>query len=199
MNLAKINQLKGAEKNAQKKKFETSCTMSKLVADAHEWFFNGEGKAIAEREGIAWSREEFGLKVFGWQKSYVRKMIRTALLEQSVVDSFNAECDRAESEQKKADRTIEGLLKYAKALESGSECGGEGEGEGGGEGEGDIGTASASVERVPVMYVFTYKSPEGNNVSVRIDANGGIKTSNSSEDILQAVTMFVAMLSKVNA
>lgn len=197
MQLTTIKQLKSAEKNAQKKKFDTSCAMSKLVYEAHEWFFNGEGKALAEREGIAWGKEEFALKVFGWQKSYFRKLIRTAQLDGSVIDRFNAECDTAESESKKVDRSIDGLLKFAKALENSSEANGEGsEGEGS---EGEGGDISPSVERVPVLYTFAYKSPEGNNVSVRIDANGDVKTSNSRDEISNAIALFSAMLNKNNA
>jgi hypothetical protein len=186
MQLTEINKLKTADRNAQKKKFETSCALSKLVSQAHDWFFIGEGKEIALREGIAWNKEEFGMKVFGWQKSYLYKLLKVSKIEADTITRFTNECDRLESEQKKTDRSVEGLLKFAKAVE-----GGEGGGEGGEGGEG--GDIAPSVERAPVVFVFTYKSDSG-NVSVRVDANGGVKTSNTAEQIAEALSLFTAQL-----
>lgn len=192
LQLSEINKLKGAEKNAQKKKFATSCALSKLVAQATEWYFEGDGKTLAEREGITWNKEEFASKVFGWQKSYYHKLLRTAKLDDSVIDEFNTQCDSAEAEGKKSERTIEGLLKFSKAIGQRAEST-ESEGETA-EGDGDMVAPAPSVERVPVMFVFTYKAEDGSNVSVRVNADGSIKTANSPQEVLQALELFTSSI-----
>jgi hypothetical protein len=77
------------------------------------------------------------------------------------------------------------LLKFAKQVESGANAGGEGESE-----MSDPETmGEPQVEtRVETILTFTYKNEAG-NVSVRIDANGLVKTTNSDEQIREAIAV----------
>jgi hypothetical protein len=85
---------------------------------------------------------------------------------------------------------LEGLLKFAKQVETAAAGGGEGTGAEGGEGtgEGEGTSPGAEVEtRVETIFAFTYKNTDGIKVSLKIDANGNKKTSNTSDEIAEAI------------
>lgn len=185
LNLQEIRAVQRTITNAKKKKFEQTLALSKLVTTAVAWFQSEEGQRACAEEGISWSNEEIGLKVFGWQKSFFYKVVKAGKLAIEVVDTFKAKCDEAEAQGQEPNRSLEGLLKFAKQVETGAQEGGEGEDSEGGEGESN----EPQIEtRVETILTFTYKS-EGGNVSVRIDAEGNVKTTNSEEQIREAIAV----------
>jgi hypothetical protein len=183
LNLSEIRSVQRTIVNAKKKKFEQTLALSKLVNQAVEWFQSEEGQRVCTEEGISWTNEEIGQKVFGWQKSFFYKVVKAGRLEESVVDTFKAKCDEVEAQGQEPNRSLEGLLKFAKQVESGAQDGGESE-----LGDPET-TGEAQVEtRIETILTFTYKS-EGGNVSVRIDAEGNVKTTNSAEQIREAIAV----------
>jgi hypothetical protein len=161
--------------------------MSALVLKGFEWFQSEAGKAKLSEEGITWNTEEFASKVFGWQKSYFYKVVKAAKLAAEVVDEFKAKCDEVERNGEEPNRSLEGLLKYAKQLEEGAAA------EGGEEGE-----EGAEVEtRVQTIFTMTMKHPDG-NISVRINDAGEVKTTNSKEQIIEAIAFLMASMNKNN-
>jgi len=183
LRLSEIRAVQRTITNAKKKKFEQTLALSKLVTSAVAWFQSEEGKRACAEEGIVWSNEEIGLKVFGWQKSYFYKVVKAGKLQTEIVDTFKAKCDEAEAQGQEPNRSLEGLLKFAKQVESTPNDGGnDGESEGESENEPQIET------RVETILTFTYKSESG-NVSVRIDAEGNVKTTNSPEQIREAIAV----------
>lgn len=187
-NALKLTEIKSMQKslsNAQKKKFEQSLAMSKLVLDALNWWKSDEGKTKFAEEGIEWSTEEFGLKVFGWQKSFFYKMTRVAKVEENVVETFKSQCDEMERSGVSPDRSVSGLLKFAKQSEVSEGEGGEGEGEGEGEAQAEA--------RVQTVFTLTFKAESG-NVAIRIDSDGKVKTTNSGEEIAQAIQFLTQSL-----
>ena len=183
LNLQEIRAVQRTITNAKKKKFEQTLALSKLVTQAVAWFQSEEGQRACAEEGISWSNEEIGLKVFGWQKSFFYKVVKAGKLATEVVDTFKAKCDEAEAQGQEPNRSLEGLLKFAKQVETNTEAGGnDGESEGESENEPQIET------RVETILTFTYKSESG-NVSVRIDAEGNVKTTNSPEQIREAIAV----------
>lgn len=186
LNLTEIKRLSTTLSNGQKKKFATTLTLSAVVLKAFEWFGTEECKQLMTIEGISWTTEDFANKVFGWQKSYFYKVVKAGKLDTSVVDRFNTKCDEIEASGEEPNRTLEGLLKFAKAVEEGTEEGGEGE-----EGEG------AEVEvKVPTILTFTFKPEGGKNVAVRIDANGVMKTTNDNNQIFDALQILMGKLAE---
>lgn len=183
LNLSEIRAVQRTITNAKKKKFEQTLALSKLVTQAVEWFHSEEGKRACAEEGISWSNEEIGLKVFGWQKSFFYKVVKAGKLQAEIVDTFKAKCDEAEAQGQEPNRSLEGLLKFAKQVETGSQEGGQGE-----EGESESENEPQIETRVETILTFTYKS-EGGNVSVRIDAEGNVKTTNSPEQIREAIAV----------
>lgn len=181
LNLQEIRSVQRTITNAKKKKFEQTLALSKLVNQAVTWFQSEEGQRVCTEEGISWTNEEIGQKVFGWQKSFFYKVVKAGKLDEAVVDTFKAKCDEVEARGEEPNRSLEGLLKFAKQVESGAQEGGQGE-----DGEGE---SEAQVEtRIETILTFTYKG-EGGNVSVRVDAEGNVKTTNSAEQIREAIAV----------
>lgn len=189
LNIQEIRRVQRSLTNAQKSKFTNTISLSKLVVKAHEWFTSDEGKAVFREEGVTWSNEDFGKKVFGWQKSFFYKVLKAGKLEQSVIDLFNTKCDEAEAAGQDPNRSLEGLLKFARAAAEAetNTAEGSGEGDGEGSGEGEEGGSEAAVEvRVPTILTLSFKAADlqlGRNVSIRVDVNGQVTTGNTEEEV----------------
>jgi hypothetical protein len=179
LNLTEIRTIQRGITNAKKKKFDQTLTLSALVVKAFEWFSSEQGKAKLNEEGLSWSNEEFFNKVFGWQKSFSYKVLKAGKLPTEVVDTFKVKCDELERQGEEPNRSLEGLLKFAKQVESGGE-------EGGNEGA-EVETRSATI------FTLAFKHPE-KNISVRIDDAGQVKTTNSREEIQEAVSFLLQSL-----
>lgn len=183
LNLTEIRAIQRTITNGKKKKFQQTLQLSKLVLNTVNWFNSEEGKQMCANEGISWSNEDIANKVFGWQKSFFYKVIKAGKLDDDVVSNFNSKCDEAEAEGMDANRSLEGLLKFAKVLETANNGSGDGE-----EAEGE---ASADVEiRVPTVFTLSFKREQG-NISVRIDENGKVKTTNTADEIREAIQFLI--------
>jgi hypothetical protein len=182
LNLTEINRVQRSITNAKKQKFAQTLNLSKLAVSVVAWFASPAGQELTAEEGITWSNEEIGQKVFGWQKSYFYKVLKAGKLQEAVVTEFTAQCDTAESEGLDPDRSLAGLLKFAKSLQASNAGGGDGDGGGkGGE------TETAVAVRPETIFTLTYKLEDGTNVSLRVNSNGEIKTTNQQAELYQAI------------
>lgn len=161
LQLQEVRSIVRTIETAQKKKFSQSLALSQHVRKAVEWFKSSEGQSKLAEEGITWTTEEFGLKVFGWQKSYLYKLLRTSEVSSEVVAQYES---RDEEE-----RSVEGLLKFAKEVEEGTEGGG-----------------AETQPRAENVFTLTFKHPEF-KVTLKIDDAGQVKTNNSSEQVQAAI------------
>lgn len=199
LNLQEIRSVQRTIVNAKKKKFEQTLALSKLVLTAVEWFASEDGQRVCNEEGISWSNEEIGQKVFGWQKSFFYKVVKAAKLQAEVVDTFKAKCDEAEANGQEPNRSLEGLLKFAKQVDNTTNTGGQGEdADGGEEGSEETGSEAAQVEiRHENILTFKYKV-DGVNVSVKIDSNGHVTTNNTYEQIREAIAVLSFSIENIN-
>jgi hypothetical protein len=181
LKLAEFKTLQRNVENAQKRKFDGTLDLSKVVLASFEWFKSAEGQALCSEEGISWSSEDFANKVFGYQKSFFYKLTRAGKLETHLVDEFKAKCTELEAEGKTPNRTLEGLLKYAKEVEVSNTAGGQGEGEGDGEGKAEGENEAQVSTRPQVVWSFEYK-PEGTKIQVLSD--GSVKMSEGMTPVL---------------
>ena len=172
LNLQEVRSIQRTLQNGQKKKFDQSLALSQHVRKAFEWYQSEEGKAKLSEEGISWNTEQFAQKVFGWQKSFFYKLVKVSSVSEEVVETFKTKCDELERQGAEPVRSIESLLKFARASEETNE---------GGESE-----ETEVEERPQTIFTLTFKTPEG-NISVRIDEAGQVKTTNSSEELLSAI------------
>jgi len=125
INFDTIFNLRDSVKDAKKTKFEKSLKLAKLVNQSVQWFNSSETKQLLEDNGIDWSNTEvFFNNVYGWQKSFGYKMVKAGKLQEeqsSIVTKFKRQCTQAENNGEDANRSVEGLLKFAKAEENGEE------------------------------------------------------------------------------
>ena len=176
LDLTNVRSLQRHLQNGQKKKFDQTLALSGIVAKGYQWF-KSEGKAMLAEQGLEWTAKDFASKVYGWNKSYLFKVVKAGETEAEKIETFKAKCDEMEREGKEPNRTLEGLLKW---LSTSATEGGEGDGEGG-EGE-----ETQVEERQKAIMTFAYKV-DGVSVSCRVMSNGEVKTTNSREELTIAI------------
>lgn len=185
LNLNDIKRIQRQITNAHKSKFGHTLTMAKLVVKAEEWFTSEDGKNKMQDAGLSWSKEEFGQKVFGWQKSFFYKVLKAGKLSEQIVDAFNTKCDEADAQGKDVDRSLAGLLKFAQDFSDVETIINEETGE---EEISEEAIESAEVqERIETIFTMSMKNPEGRNIAVRINANFELITRNDASEIAQAI------------
>jgi hypothetical protein len=197
LNLQEIRAVQRTITNAKKKKFEQTLTLSKLVGSVVQWFGSEDGQRLCAEEGISWTNEQIGLKVFGWQKSFFYKVVKASKLKDEVVDTFKAKCDELEAQGEEPNRSLEGLLKFAKQVENAPEGGGQGEG---GEGEGEGEENAPQVEtRSQVVLSLSYKV-DGQSLSVKVDTEGRVKiTGGESSAVVDAIEFLYRSINNQNS
>jgi hypothetical protein len=192
LQLTEIKKLLKAEGNAQKQKFAKTLGLAKIALQAHAWFNSEEGKAIFSEAGVTWTAEDFAGKVFGWQKSYFYKVVKAGKLEEAKVERFNELCNEAEAQGHATNRSLEGLLKWAKAdAEQAAQADGDGDGEGDGDG------AEASVAVTKTILTLSFKGRDMGleaNVALRIDSEGKLTTTATREQIELALALIQSTL-----
>jgi hypothetical protein len=190
LSLAEIRSTQRTIANGQKKKFEQTLQLSKLVVSAVDWFASEDGKRVCTEEGISWSNEEIGIKIFGWQKSFFYKVVKAGKLETTVIESFNTKCTEIESQGNEANRSLEGLLKYAKQLNTATTETTEGEGEG---------EQTEIQPEIVLKNILTFKFKNDQfNVLVKIAENGNLTTNNTKSEIKSAILFLEGVLSYNN-
>ena len=118
INFASIFTAQANADNAQKAKFDKSIKLAEMVAKASAWFDKDETKAQLEANGIEWdNKETFFNRVFGWQKSFAYKMVKAGNIkidQGEIVTAFKRHCTAQENAGEGSNRSIAGLLKFAK-------------------------------------------------------------------------------------
>jgi hypothetical protein len=181
LNLTEIRSVQRTITNAKKKKFEQTLTLSKLVTNVLTWFQSEDGKRKCSEEGITWSNEEIGNKVFGWQKSFFYKVVKAGKLEENIIDTFKTKCDEAESNGEEPNRSLEGLLKFAKQVETSTQTGGQEESE-------SEGNEPQIETRVETIFELKFKPLDGSRaVALKVDAHATLKTNNEISEIENAI------------
>ena len=192
LNLNDIKRIQKQITNAHKSKFGHTLTMAKLVVGAESWFTSEEGQMRMANEGLSWTKEEFGQRVFGWQRSFFYKVLKAGKLSDQIINAFTTKCDEADAQGKDVDRSLAGLLKFAQDFSEVETIINEETGE-----EEEIeGLEEAEVEeRVETIFTMSMKNATGRNVAVRVDANGAVITRNDASEIAQAIAFLQAAMS----
>jgi hypothetical protein len=188
LSLTEVKRIQSTLSNGAKSRLAKTLELATLVSRGSEWFASQQGQSAFAQAGVTWSKEEFFLKTYGFQQSFAYKLLRASALEQEVVENFNASCDEQERAGKPSDRSLAGLLKFAKSQPT---EGGGGDGEEGGEGQ-------PSVERSQTIFTLSFKrsvlEDTAKNVSVRVDMSGEPTTTNTREEIEIAIAFLRAAL-----
>ena len=189
LNLTEVKRTQRSINNAHKSKFNHTMKLTALIKSAVEWFESDEGKDTLREEGIEWNKEAFGKKVFGYQKSFFYKLVKVANLDERIVDAFSSKCDEIGTD---ANRSIAGLLDFSRDIDLDNlEVSEDATEEEITEAENEaIESASVEQDRTNYLFVMTFKNPNGNNLSVRVDDQGNVTGSNL-EDISIATEFLI--------
>ena len=171
LNLTEVKRTQRNINNAHKSKFNHTMKLTALIKSAVEWFESEEGKDALREEGIEWNKEDFGKKVFGYQKSFFYKLIKVSNLDERILEAFNRKCDEIGTD---ANRSIAGLLEFSRDIDLDNlEVSEDATEEEITEAQNEaIESASVEQERINYLFVMTYKNPQGANLSIRIDEDG---------------------------
>ena len=180
LKLTEVKRVQRSINNAHKTKFNHTMKLANLINDAVKWFDSQEGKDKLREEGIEWSKEDFGKKTFGYQKSFFYKLIKSANLDPRILEAFNTKCDEIGTD---ANRSIAGLLEFSRTIDLDSlEHSEDATEEEIAQAEQEvIESTEVEQERTNYLFVMTYKNPQGSNLSVRVDDQGNVSGNNLEE------------------
>ena len=166
--LRDIESLISGVADAKKVKFEKSLQLSEIVVKSWSWFNSAQGKAQMDDYGVTWTKEDFYTKLYGWKKSFFYKMLKVGKLKTDspqTVEEFKTAVAEADANGESASMSVASLLKFAS---NGGET-----------------TETASAERTATVFTMTFKGET--NVSVRIDDQGKVITTNGTAEITKAI------------
>lgn len=182
LRLTEVKTLAKKMATAHKQRFNHSVQLSKIALASFEWFSSAEGQALCTEEGVVWNREAFAEKVFGVKNSYFGKLLKVGGFEENVVETFNTKCDEAERNNEKHDRSVAGLIKFAKAGVDSDVVIAEAEAEG----DVEETTEETTEPTAECVFTMTFKTENG-NVAISIDSAGTINTTNTNAQLREAV------------
>lgn len=179
LNIKAVNTIKNAIQSSDAKRFENSLHLAELIGKAHQWIKDAEGQALLKASGLG--MDAFILEVYGFQKSFYYKLVKTANVPASVLKEFRKQTEALKAKDLSAPLSIEALLKYASEakLETQSEAGEDSEA-----GEGSAKEVQAKAQAV-VTLAFKVDGLEA--VALRINDNGELITKASPDAIAAAL------------
>ena len=73
LQIDRINTIQRAVSKNEMSKINNSRKLSKIMLESYE-YFKTSGKSILAENGVFWTAEDFGQKIFGFQKSYFMRI-----------------------------------------------------------------------------------------------------------------------------
>ena len=198
LQLSKVKSLQKHIKNADRTKFQKQLKLANVMREAKEWFDKDETQLLFADQGIVWSADELADKVFECQKSWMYKCIKASNVAEDVVEIFERQCKHLQDSGEKVKISIESLNQFAKAyaedeyvnvadLQS-TETDGVVE-----DTIADIVDEDATETTSDTIFTLSFKTDSG-NVSVRYSHSEGLVTTNSNDDILDAIAFLTEQI-----
>jgi hypothetical protein len=195
LNIKQVETLFTAITKADAKRFENSVTMSSLILSANVWLKDAEGQ-IFYKEFFE-DMDDFVFKTYGFQKSRYYKLLKMAkAIEKTpgLISEFNKQCDAILENGGEVSRSVENFNKFVDEynLETPATNGSE-EGE-----EGEEGAKVQEKKKAILTFAFNGEQIGLQNMALRIDANGELKTTASAFDIETAIDFLKQALEGAN-
>jgi len=198
LQLSKVKSLQKHIKNADRTKFQKQLKLANVMRESKEWFDKDETQLLFADQGIVWSADELADKVFECQKSWMYKCIKASNVAEDVVEIFERQCKHLQDSGEKVKISIESLNQFAKAyaedeyvnvadLQS-TETDGVVE-----DTIADIVAEDATESTSDTIFTLSFKTDSG-NVSVRYSHSEGLVTTNSNDDILDAIAFLTEQI-----
>ena len=201
LQLTKVKSLQKSIKTAERTKFRKQLEMANLMRQGKEWFEKPETQLLFADQGIVWSADELADKVFECQKSWMYKCIKASNVSEDVLGVFEDQCKHLQDSGESVKISIEALNQFAKAYAEDEDVN-----------VADLqATADSVVEDTTTdsvvedttedatettsdtIFTLSFKTDSG-NVSVRYSHSEGLVTTNSSDDIRNAIAFLTEQL-----
>ena len=206
LQLSRVKSLQKSIKTAQRTKFRKQLELADAMRTAKEWFDLPTTQSLFAENGVTWTAEDLADKVFECQKPWMYKCIKASGWDDEVVGMFEYQCKALQDQGKSVKMGLEDLNKFASAYledenttvadvqklneesvvedtiaeDSGAE---------------ESGAEDSVVEDTTSDTVVTFSfTLQGRNVAVRYSLSEGLVTTNSKEDILDAIAFLTEQL-----
>ena len=202
LQLSKVKSLQKHIKNADRTKFQKQLKLANVMRESKEWFDKDETQLLFADQGIVWSADELADKVFECQKSWMYKCIKASNVAEDVVEIFERQCKHLQDSGEKVKISIESLNQFAKAyaedeyvnvadLQATDDSVVEDTIDADGVAEDT--TEDATETTSDTIFTLSFKTDSG-NVSVRYSHSEGLVTTNSNDDILDAIAFLTEQI-----
>jgi hypothetical protein len=201
LQLSKVKSLQKHIKNADRTKFQKQLKLANVMREAKEWFDKDETQLLFADQGIVWSADELADKVFECQKSWMYKCIKASNVAEDVVEIFERQCKHLQDSGEKVKISIESLNQFAKAyaededvnvadLQATDDSVAEDTTD---DSVAEDTTEDATETTSDTIFTLSFKTDSG-NVSVRYSHSEGLVTTNSNDDILDAIAFLTEQI-----
>lgn len=201
LQLSKVKSLQKHIKNADRTKFQKQLKLANVMREAKEWFDKDETQLLFADQGIVWSADELADKVFECQKSWMYKCIKASNVAEDVVEIFERQCKHLQDSGEKVKISIESLNQFAKAyaedeyvnvadLQATDDSVAE---DTTADSVAEDTTEDATETTSDTIFTLSFKTDSG-NVSVRYSHSEGLVTTNSNDDILDAIAFLTEQI-----
>jgi len=201
LQLSKVKSLQKHIKNADRTKFQKQLKLANVMREAKEWFDKDETQLLFADQGIVWSADELADKVFECQKSWMYKCIKASNVAEDVVEIFERQCKHLQDSGEKVKISIESLNQFAKAyaedeyvnvadLQATDDSVVE---DTTADSVAEDTTEDATETTSDTIFTLSFKTDSG-NVSVRYSHSEGLVTTNSNDDILDAIAFLTEQI-----
>ena len=201
LQLTKVKSLQKSIKTAERTRFRKQLEMATLMREAKEWFDKPETQLLFADQGIVWTADELADKVFECQKSWMYRCIKASNVAEDVVEIFERQCKHLQDSGEKVKISIESLNQFAKAyaededvnvadLQATADSVVEDTTE---DSVAEDTTEDATESTSDTIFTFSFKLQD-KNVAVRYSLSEGLVTTNSNDDILDAIAFLTEQL-----
>ena len=192
LQLTKVKSLQKSIKTAERTKFRKQLEMSTLMKQGKEWFDKPETQLLFSDQGIVWTADELADKVFECQKSWMYKCIKASNVAEDVVETFERQCKHLQDAGEKVKISIESLNQFAKAYAEDEDVN-VADLQVTADGVVEDTTDDATESTSDTIFTMSFKLQD-RNVAVRYSLSDGLVTTNSNNDILDAIAFLQEQL-----
>jgi hypothetical protein len=202
LQLSKVKSLQKSIKTAERTKFRKQLEMATLMRQGKEWFDKDETQLLFADQGIVWSADELADKVFECQKSWMYKCIKASNVAEDVVEIFERQCKHLQDSGEKVKISIESLNQFAKAYAEDEDVNVADlqatddsvvEDTIDTDGVAEDTTEDATESTSDTIFTMSFKLQD-RNVAVRYSLSDGLVTTNSNDDILDAIAFLTEQI-----
>lgn len=212
LNILAISKKQDQVTSASNKAYNGSIELGRLVAKSVEYMKTVKAKEQMANAGIKWTQLDLAEKGFGIKKAWFYKLVKVGKMEDEMIKSFQEAIETLVKDGYNASLTVAELIKFSKLVVEGDYASAVAEyvanwiavEEDAFTGEVDISESESEseseedeevqVEMLSDILGLNFTNEDGDNVHVRIDAGGRLTTTNTNEQIQEAIAYLTSKL-----